>query len=330
MQSKNVVEESASLLQRVESSLPRREPIRIRSEADFYGLSHLIAEKIGLRTPPRSRAAWQHGWVIDPVTDIRQVIGNHPHDQTILVANEVIAYYLNGHGINAIPVGLPLIYSDPEITAKIPGSLLVMPAHVTKHSEHSVNEADYVDFVTQQAKHFDHVLICVSQQCADRGFWVKSFASRGFETIVGAGVDDRNALTRMRRLLSQFEVMTSNAPGSHFLYAGFCGCRLSLSGPEHLAKRSDLAGEPFYQQHPDLVDMAIERYRQRSLLEHYPQLDHTPQNAQPCQDWANEVIGLACKRDPRDLANLLVWGRWDRFRARSVEVIRKNLPRRAA
>jgi hypothetical protein len=318
------------LKSQVEAHLPARSPVPLRCEADYYGISHLIAAKLGWPNSPRSRAIWQHGWVVDPICDARQIIGSHPQDQTVLVANEPVAEFLVQRGVTAVPVGLPIVYSDLPQVPRIPSSLLVMPAHVTKHSEHSIDESEYVNFIAEEVKNFDHVLICLSQQCADRGFWVDSFASRGFDTIIGAGIDDRNALTRMRCLLSQFEAVTSNAAGSHFLYAGFCGCRVSFSGPEHLVARSDIASEPFYRQYPDLVDLAIERSSRQSLLAHYPHLNHLPGDATTCQDWAEATIGATCRRDPQELAEWLVWGRWNRFRSRTAEVIRKNLRREAA
>ena len=314
----------------IQSHLPLREPIALRSEADFYGIGQLIAEKLGKRRAPRSRTAWQHGWVIDPVTDPRQIIGDHPRNHRILVSNRSIADYLRQHGIDAIPVGLPFAYSDDVDVPRLPNSLLVMPAHVTKHSEHSVDENAYVNFIAEQAIGFDHVLVCVSQQCADRGFWVDAFADHGLDYVVGAGINDRNALQRLKCLLSQFQTMTTNAVGSHSLYAGFCGCRVSLSGPEHVISRHDLVKEPFYQQHPDLVDSVLERSSRVSLVERYPHLDRLPRDAIACQDWARETIGADCCRQPKEIANLLRWGTMERFRLRAVEVIRKNLPKRAA
>ena len=317
-----------SLKTQVESQLPPRVPIRLQGEADFYGISHQIASQQGYSCVPRCHVGWQHGWVVDPVTDIRQVIGDHSKEQTILVANESIAKFLLTQGVKAIPVGLPLIYSDPNAVARIPNSLLVMPPHVTKHSGNSFQESDYVDFISEHAKHFEHVLICLSQQCIDRGFWVDSFARQGFCSIAGAGVDDKHALNRMTSLLMQFEVVTSNASGSHLLYAGYCGCAVSVSGPEHSIAKSDLINEPFYQQHPDLVDLMIDRTTRRSLFHHSPHFDQLPTTSTPCQDWANQTIGLPCKQSSADIADLLGWTLWERVRASTKQVIRKKLVRR--
>ena len=53
----------------------------------------------------------------------------------------------------------------------------------------------------------------------------------GLNVVLGARPDDANALIRMRNIYDYFDFATSNILCSAILYAGFSGCKISISGP---------------------------------------------------------------------------------------------------
>ena len=313
----------------VQSKLPTKRPIDLRCEADYYGIARHLANRLGYVDAPVSQVAWQHGWGFGPITDPREIIGEETHRDAFFVSNQSIAAFLQIHGFNAIATGLPLVYVDDLETPveRLSNSLLVMPAHTSKQSKHSIDELDYVNRIAEMAASFDHVLVCVSQQCFDKGYWVESFREIGIDSIIGAGIDDGNALLRMRRLLSQFEVMTSNAIGSHFVYAGHCGCRLSLTEPFHRIIKADIAAAPFYQANPELLDCVMNRTSKESIEAHFPHLLAEPINAKTAKEWADREIGVDCRLTDKRIASLMQWPWWHRIAGKTKRSIRKRFKR---
>ncbi len=296
----NVIENFANLL-------PPIRIVKLRCESDYYGASYLIGEKLGFTTPPQSNAEWQHGWPYGPINHFRQ-ISNSQVRGLRLVATEEHAKILRGAGMKAIATGMPFLHTQQPITKRIPSSLLIMPAHVTKHSKHSVNEMEYVDSICSIRNRFSLVVACISQQCIDKGYWTKSFDSVGIQWIAGAGAHDANALRRMRSLFSYFDVMTSNTLGSHFVYAAYSGCRPSLFGPIHKYSQSDFEHEPLYRKYPELLPLALQRTSAESIQKYYPHLFCEPQDSQLSADWACRELGGEHIKSPAEMSRLLGWG----------------------
>jgi hypothetical protein len=313
----------------VNSKMPPTRKVELRCEADYYGISRQLADRLGYADVPQSRVAWQHGWGFGPITDPRQIIGEETDRDAFLVANESIAAMLQRHGLRGIAVGLPLVYvdqsNDEDAADRIPNSLLIMPAHASKQSKHSVCERDYVDSVLDKAQTFDHVLVCLSQQCYDKGYWCNTFREAGIDSVIGAGIDDGNALLRMRRLLSMFEVMTSNAIGSHFAYAGHCGCRLSLTEPLHRIAESDISNAPFYRSNPELISRVLHRTSKESITKLYPHLLADPVDSKAAKAWADEEIGVSCRLSDQQIASELQWNWWSRMKNKTRRSISKRL-----
>ena len=303
---------SSPFCKRIASALPPIELVKLRCEADFYGASRIIASSLGISEPPKSETAWAHGWVPDPVTHPRQILGNNAAYRPMLVTNQKRADFLRSHGIQATAAGGPFIYATVKTVQRISGSLLVMPPHVTKHSTFHINQDDYVNYIASIKNQFDEVLVCISKQCLDRGVWADAFHRAGVGVIAGAAIDDRNALLRMGTLLRQFEYVTSNQVGSHLVYAAFCGCKVSLDGPVHKVHAGDYANEPFYQRYPKLLETLMHRLDRETNRQHYPHLGCSPVDAQTCEDWGATELGSSARQTPKQLAKLLRWDWWHR------------------
>jgi hypothetical protein len=126
--------------------------------------------------------------------------------------------------------------------------------------------------------------------------------------VMGAWIHDRNALSRMRRLLSQFEFVTTNCVGSHIVYSSYEGCKTSIWGWQDLHKPEDFVNEPMFKGKESLLKESMNWGTQSWMREHYRQLFHkAPQDAILLKDWAADQLGEDCKRPTEEVANLFGW-----------------------
>jgi hypothetical protein len=328
-------------------SLPPVVEFKRRSEPDYYGASFLIAEKLGLEKPPHSFATWCHGWHFDPVTHPRQVVNVVGEKRQHLVALQKHADLLAQNGFpRSAAVGMPFLYADPVQCQRIPGSLLVMPAHCVNDGQPDWNEESYAATIDALRPRFSTVVACLQANCVKYGHWVNALDKRNIPWIVGASSADINALKRMRTILGSFEFMTTNCIGTHVAYASYVGCRVSIHGRFVQQSYQQLAKNPFYQQHPEVLTLNIQRSCEAEVRRNYPQFFTEPHLATTQQAWAAQVMGAAHCRAPAEIAELLGWnsgaqtwgsvvraGRYSKRRALKIaDSVRKRLPkfRRAA
>lgn len=321
---------SARFAEQLARRLPPPRKFSIRCEADYYGASVEISRAIGRPMPFRSSVGWQHGWVNEPVTDPRQIVGGDRIPRRLLVGTKSHAERLVRQGCQATAVGLPIIYAEAEPVSRVRNTLLVLPAHVTQQSGLSIDQNEYVGYIADQSGDFEAIVACVSAQCVKRGFWTEAFREHRIPWIEGAGIDDAHALSRIKTLLSSVACVTSHAIGSHLAYAACSGCRVSLSGPEHRFLRRDLESEPFYQRNPDLIDVTLDRMSRRQFLEHYPHLGVEPLQAEVCKAWGDQQVGQKHRRSPDQIARLLGWGWSDRVASRTRKIWSQTFRRSAA
>ena len=330
MLSASQVKTSARFAKQLAGRLPPVRKRSIRSEADYYGASTQIANALGRSQPFRSSVGWQHGWVSEPVTDVRQIVGGEHIPPRHLVGTKSQAESLVREGCEAVAVGLPIIYAETEPVSRIGNTLLVFPAHVTRQSGLSIDQNEYVGYIADQAKHFEAIVACVSGQCVARGFWTETLERHRIPWIPGAGIEDANALARITTMLSHVSCVTSHAIGSHLAYAAWCGCRVSLSGPEHRFVRRDLENEPFYKSNPDLIPVTLNRMSRSVFVGHYPHLAAEPSEAKACQPWGEEQVGQKHRKSPEQISRLLGWRLSDRVATRTRKIWRQTFRRSAA
>lgn len=279
-------------------------------EANYYGAAKLVAHHVGMQTPPNSLVYWKHGWDMADIVDITQVADPELKDRCHLVATQEIEAFLHQNGFsNVKAVGMPFAYTEPDPTTKrIPGSLLVMPAHTLSDLKFETQESEYLDYIRSIAKHFSRVLFCLNLSCLYNDLWVGNLEKYGFDFVPGAGIMDQNALLRMRKLFDSFECMTSNTMGSHILYAAFCGVKVSLAGP-YASPSLDM-----YKKHPDHWGDPVSRRKNTLYVEanqydvvkkKFPWFFRAPQNAEKHVEWARKEIGFYNKVSFSELARHL-------------------------
>jgi hypothetical protein len=294
----------------IQEVLPPIEKIRLRSEPDYYGISHIIANKLGLDKPPRSFAYWMHGWAVEKnITHPRDISYGGNREDTILVTTKEQEMTLKEFGYQkAVAVGLPFIYCEkwPQITRR-ENTLLVMPNHSSAFADHSANQEKYIQEISSLRRYFSKVVVSIHGTCAQKGFWISSLEKYKIPWLVGASTEDKNSLQRMHNLLASFEYMTTNTLGSHVLYSSYLGCKTSIYGQYYEIARKDFIEDPWYKKNPVLLDKHLQLFEERNIRSIFPWFFCHPQQAPSCQEWAKDLIGEKNKVTPQRISELLGW-----------------------
>lgn len=300
-------------------------------EAEFYGGSWNVARKLGMHSPLACKAHWSHGWFcgreakerINPVA----ITCNDNRRVRFLVANQAQADFLKEHGFaDSHAVGLPYLYAEAKPAKRMPGTLLVCPEHASNFTKHnwtrqSVAYAEAVDAIKDR---FQAVVVCLSANCVESGYWFPEFEKRGIPWITGASIYDCNALIRMRYIFQSFEFVTSNTIGSHIAYAASEGSKVSVWFLQNNYTPNAYKDEPFYQRHPELCPQNEEEYLQR--LQWYKKeykflFVNEPTDASNQSEWAKRELGIEYMRPAEELATLLGWAPEDRAYKRYLKTI---------
>lgn len=286
--------------------------------SSYYGAFGVAARYCGLRyAPDLIRGFWQHGWVpnhwqVDPAMLALEVDVHKRKSDYYWVAREDQEAYLRNSGCeNVRAIGLPIVYLGHEQTPRKPQSLLVMPAHSLDYTKHDWKFEEYAQSIAEIRHDFADVLVCVHPSCWKNGYWVDAFRKRGFDLVQGASLFDRNALRRVRRLLSSFEYVTTNSLGSHVAYAAYLGAKVSIFGPYAEYKAEDFETDPLYNQYPYLVEPTIEVCSENAVRRHYDDMFCHPAEARMCVEWGRRQVGDDNKVTPAELRSAFRWRKID-------------------
>lgn len=296
-------------LEWLHTKLPPIEPIRLRCEPDFYGISHLIAQQSHRSKCPRSFAYWMHGWnPIEQITHPRELAIGGDLDTTILVATDHQASILRNFGFKQVEAaGLPFIYADFVQTERQPNSLLVMPNHSTDYTEYEVDQKKYISQIIELKPFFSKIVFSLHGSCVDKNYWIPELERCNIPWIVGAATNDRNALIRMNLIFKTFEYVTTNSIGSHIAYAAYSGCKTSIYGDYIGLKAKDFVNDPWYQKYPDILFKHLDFFQEDNIKKLFPYLFTNPVESKNHKDWGAEMIGARYKKSTKTITDLLGW-----------------------
>jgi hypothetical protein len=294
--------------------LPDREPMELRTEADFYGASWEIARAIGLPEPPRAIASWFHGF-IHRLASPHQFLWNDeiPDLEHHLVSKPEEAEFLRSHGrSNVHAVGAPFLYAPSPKVHRIPRSLLITPG-LNRHLKTTYAEQfdTILESIRPMRSHFDVVLCCFKpRSLVSHPALHAAIAKHDVAWIEGAEFSDSNALRRMRALYSSFEVVMSDTVGAHLAQASLCGCRTCVFGPTPKLDRALLenamyAATTHVREDTRMPESFVdnpEYYRER-----LPFLFRSPVEAGHFPEWGGAALGLDHVRTHAEIARLLGW-----------------------
>jgi FkbM family methyltransferase len=280
--------------------------------SDMYGASAVSAAYCGFKeVPGHLRGDWQHGWVASYRLPLppELILGFKPaQDGHYWVARKDEEECLRSAGIRRVgAIGLPVVYLPPRPIARRPGSLLVMPTHSLHYSTSSWKFDEYAEAIAAIRHEFSEVVVCVHPACWKHGYWVDAFRKRGFRLVVGASFKDRNALERIRYMLSTFEYMVTNSYGSQLAYAAYFGAKPAIYGPYVRFREEDFKNDPLYRRNPHLLSVALEAVSDEVLRRHLPWLFCHPREAEANVEWGRSEVGAANKVSPRKLRSLFGW-----------------------
>ncbi|AMD91770.1 TylF/MycF/NovP-related O-methyltransferase [Desulfomicrobium orale] len=285
--------------------LPQIKEQQLDGEPSYYGASWQIARQLGMSAPLPSGASWVHGWVHNPLVNLLLVSARLTRQSANLTGTEEQAVYLRERGYAAHAVGVPILYAPPSGVTRMPGSMLVMPMHSTSHVAHGHDHPDFLPALAELHKEFDITAACVSGMCVQQGLWTGLFESLDIPWVTGAWIFDRNALARMRVIFESFEYIATNFFGSHIAYAAWCGCKIRFFGDMYVAEKQTLLKEPFYAEHPELIDIVLEHNQLEVLRKRFPFLFNNQDATH--KEWGAQVLGLEHKKNPEEMARLLGW-----------------------
>ncbi|OUC13631.1 MAG: hypothetical protein B0A82_16405 [Alkalinema sp. CACIAM 70d] len=305
--------------------LPPIERIRLRSEPDYYGISHLIAQAVDRPKPPRSFAHWLHGWIYtDPITHPRELtFWGEPQD-TILVVNQEQVQILQEFGFQQVhAAGLPFIYGNLHTVNRQAQTLLVMPSHSSAYTDQQVNQEEYVKHILQWKTEFSDIVFCIHGSCVERGYWIPVLDHYQIPWIIGATTDDRNALIRMNIIFRSFDCVTSNVIGSHIAYAAYSGCRVSIDGKYASPQMSEFQHDPWYRLYPELLQKHLEIFHETQIRQRFPQFFVSPMKATSHEAWGRQTVGSNYQKTPEELVPLLGWRPKQQISGYTTRVTRK-------
>lgn len=279
------------------------------TEANYYGAARLIAEQLGLTDIPFSLAGWRHGWVHFPIKYVRQLTVWGSEDAHFLLGQQTHVDFLATHNIKATAVGLPFIYANAvEHSLRIPNTLLVMPPHTLPYIPSTGNEENYIKQIDKIRHQFDAVVFCIHHSCFENGIWPELLKKYEFPMIIGASANQVNALTRLQKIFSCFEYVTTNTVGSHLPYAAYCGAKVSIYGEFSDFSHYNIEKDPYAKANPELMEFNIKHTEEAFIRKLVPFLfcEH-PKLANQHIEWAQTELGQKYKKEPGEIATLLGW-----------------------
>jgi len=281
-----------------------------------YGDQKVAATYCGFRTVPFPiDGEWQHGWIA-PERNIHPefVIGSDGRSyqrrkrHTFYVARDDQVSYLRSQGYKKVhAIGLPILYVQSPQVKRIPGSLLVMPAHSLPETKEEWDADEYAHYIKSIAPRFSLIFICVHKSCIEKNNWVSAFRDMGIQIIEGADERDQNSYFRLATLFSKFEFVTTNTFGSQIAYASYFGCKVSVAGPHLKWEKKDFENLIFYKNCPELLDILEQWNNENAMAKAYPQFCCNPWDAKRNVGWAVWQLGLQCKKEPEELKILFGW-----------------------
>ena len=280
--------------------------------SDFYGALRVASRYCGLASvPDLFPGVWQHG-CIPPWQQVQpeMCIYSAPRSLQCWVARRDEETYLREAGyLKAKAIGLPIIYTQPERTHRIPGSLLIMPMHAIPNDPTASDNDVYIQQLSQYRGHFSRVVACISGRCMDSGLWTRHFESAGIEVLRGATINDGASLSRIRRLCETFEFVTTNMYGSHIPYALHFGAKVSIWGWAEPFTREYLLRDSLWAMFPAAADRLASDDTSRRAEATLGRFRVPPHRGISDVALGSSLLGADNKLTPAELRDAFGWSR---------------------
>ena len=295
-------------------NLPKITRIKIEcGEIDLYGVRHTIAEKAGLKSTPKTKTRWYHGWNALPLNDPKLLVtcGNFSElkNFTYLTNTQPEADLLSRNGFkNATAVGSNFLYAKPHsLPSRIPKSVLVVPTHSTSSCANSFNIPQNVENIINQIEHSPETMACCVGGNDTLSLDNDIFSNLTFPSVTGAWTLDKNSLKRMWMIFSAFETIITDAIGSHIAYALACGTKVKIvESKNKINKDAILANEPYYKANPKFLDFVLKEKTKSRLRKNFPKI-FTASTEDERVNTGYSLLGHENMKEMEEIISLLEW-----------------------
>jgi hypothetical protein len=309
----------------------------VKDGSGLYGCRYLLARHCGLSIAPwqgnlePSGGNWQHGWHPpehnvhpDAVVGYDGMSEKYRSSKHFFVARVDQVAYLKRCGYrNVRAIGLPILYVNGIRPDRVPNSLLIMPSHSTKETNHSWDFSNFIINLKSVLPNYAFVVACIHPACIEKGYWLEEFEELGVPIIEGASGGDRNALVRMANLFSIFTDVVGNGFGSHLVYAAYFGANPFLIPPWPVVKEDDYLADPLYRSNPEVVRALLAVTTEDMVKTHHPLLFRRDSVGK--KSWANFQIGHESKLSPFEAKRVIGWGLMNRIKISFLARLKKHL-----
>jgi len=321
----------------LQNLLPPCQRIRLTSDIDRYGFSSFLAKQCGLLRLPRSSAYWVHGWIWSTTPTAELLACSRLHKETlIIVRNEIERKALILEGFENIKIGgLPFSYIPRQHLYRSENALLAFPPHSAEAERLSTNQENYFNYLESIKKDFDGIYVSIYYFDLHTPIH-SAVLARGLNVIEGARPNDANALLRVRSILDGFNYVTSNVIGSHMLYALYCGCKFSFSGPFYSYDESLFLtnGNP-HKHSKQYIARCLQLQSESCVRELFPRffVEHPTLGLQDL-DFATDSIGKKYVIPLKEIIDVLGWSLRGQFNhyingaVRRLKCVRQTFPPR--
>lgn len=279
------------------------------AEIEFYGAYEVLRQNLKVKKltyPQRRNINWAHGWY----SDFFMLYSQDPYfancniyykvpGRVNFVTRKSQEQFLRDKGYpNSFAIGMPITYIPEKRVIKRKSSLLVVPTHTMDGYEINTFEEEYAILIDSFKNDFDEIVVMIHPTCFKNDKWVNTFRRHSYKIIKGVRMESSNSFYRLRNIMSRFEFVTTNAFGSHMMYAAYFGAKVSIIGremehdPNEIEKDDNVRlaqdKSPFYE---SLRIVSTVNYRK-----HYPEfyVNH-PRQAILQKEMADRELGVDCR-----------------------------------
>ena len=296
-----------------DTQYPRKQFVE-RNELDRYGFSWVLAERSGLKVPPKSFASWAHGWSWGRDVGVDIIFTDHfvastPKDLPIVVAISQHRELLVDAGFKNVRVGgLPFAYVSESVQKRKKDSLLFILQHSARDLVQQ--EIAFVEYMGGLVSDFSEVYCCLYDQESEvkNPALIKMCRQLGIGIVRGARGDDMNSLYRLRAIYDHFDFVVTNSLGSHVVYASYCSCRVSVLERFYMDWN---VGTELYES-PRLATLTdinnVKRWYPHFFVDH-------PSSANNAKEWAAGEIGAASLLSNEEIHDVLGWSFLSKIKA---------------
>jgi hypothetical protein len=298
----------------LEFSLPNIECIKITSSIDRFGFSSILSSMLDLKFPYRPFCNWIQGWAYGDIKSLTEedfVVGLNQKNISYIVSDENQKILLEKYGYKDVTIGgLPFCYiQKPKVERVKNSAIFMLPKYIGSYSSNDgvisnqeidnlYNEKRYefIKYVHSVKNDFTKAVVCIFPPNLDTPELINLCEKYGLEVVVGSSPFDRNALTRMAMLFSQFEYCISNWFGSHIVYSNMMGAKCCIVAP-FLELRMEKKSDNWHIGHSE--NYLRSRYRWLFVHDYKMAINN--------EKWAMEVSGCNYKLPKDKLIKVLGW-----------------------